>query len=91
LRSRADRFLPWDRRVSLAIVLAREENVELAREQTQRSLDAITEENIRTLTPGMLLNFQRLIRAFGLEIENAHLRALAGELLPRVLRVHLEE
>jgi len=38
LSTGADRYLPWDRRVSLAIVLARADRVDLSREQVRRCL-----------------------------------------------------
>lgn len=90
LRGRADRFLPWDRRVSLAIALAREQDIDQAREQAQHSLSEINEEKLRSLSPGMLFNFQLLNRALGFEISDPQLRALAKELLPEELRRHLE-
>lgn len=90
LRGRADRFLPWDRRVSLAIALAREQDLDRAREQTQRSLSEITEEKLRSLSPGMLFNFQLLNRALEMEISDPKLRELAKELLPVELQRHLE-
>jgi hypothetical protein len=82
----ADRFLPWDRRVSLAIVLARAERVDLAREQVRRCLAELSEEKLRSLSTGSLYNLLVLSRSFGLVATDPKLDELALDLLPGDLR-----
>jgi hypothetical protein len=84
-----DRFLPWDRRVSLAIVLARANRMDLAREQVRRCLAQINENKVRSLSTGSLYNLLRLARRFGFEIGDRHLRATALDLLPLAVRAGL--
>jgi hypothetical protein len=81
-----DRTLPWDRRVSLAVVLAEGEHPDLAREQVRRCLDGIDEPRIRSLTTAALFRLQVLAKAFQLEISDPKLRNLARQLLPAELR-----
>jgi hypothetical protein len=89
LSNGADRFLPWDRRVSLAIVLARGERIDLAREQVRRCLADVNEARLRSLTTGSLYSLQVLGRAFGLGMADQRLNKLALDLLPDDLRSHL--
>jgi len=84
-----DRTLPWDRRVSLAVVLAQGQREDLAREQVRRCLEKIDEARIHSLTTGSLFRLQVLAKAYGLEISDPGLRALAGKLLPAELRARL--
>lgn len=86
LSAGADRFLPWDRRVSLAIVLAKADKAELSREQLRRCLSEISEAKLRSLTTASLYGLQVLTKAFELNITDPHLRELALELLPEDLR-----
>lgn len=81
-----DRALPWDRRVSLAAVLAQGERAELAREQVRRCLAELDAARLRSLTTAALFRLQVLSRAFALEIPDPKLRALASQLLPAELR-----
>lgn len=85
----SDRSLVWDRRVSLAIVLAQSGREDLAREQVRRCLDKINEERIRSLTTGSLFRLQILGKAYGLTISDPQLRARAVQLLPPELRSRL--
>jgi hypothetical protein len=78
----ADAGLPWDRRVSLAIVLAQGKRFELSRSEAKRCLDEIDDSKLRDLPPLVLYRFEVLIRAIGLEIPDPRLRNLAMELLP---------
>ncbi len=89
LSAGADRVLPWDRRVSLSIVLARGDRVEQAREQVRRCVTEIDAKRIRALSAGSLYNFLVLTHAFNLEIADPALRALALDLLPGDLRSNL--
>jgi hypothetical protein len=82
LDARGDRLLPWDRRVSLAIVLARGQQLDRARAQAERCLAQLTEERLRSLTPYSLLHFQILLRAVERPIPDPTLRAVALDLLP---------
>ena len=89
LDARGDRLLPWDRRVSLAIVLARGQQLDRARAQAERCLEHLNEERLRSLTPYSLLHFQILLRAVERPIADPALRALALDLLPPELRRQL--
>lgn len=82
----ADRYLPWDRRVSLAVVLARGKRLDLAREQMQRCLAGVTEDRLRFLTTDSLYHLLVLNKTLGLEIADPQLRALALDLLPAEVR-----
>ena len=85
----ADRALPWDRRVSLAVVLARAKQPDLARDQIRRCLAEVDEAKLRSLTTGSLYRLQLLAKAYGLEIADRRLRDLALELLPPDMRHRL--
>lgn len=89
LARKADRSLPWDRRVCLAVVLARGKQAELARAQVRRCLEEIDELKLRGLATGSLYRLQVLGREFGLPIGDPRLRALALELLPPEWRSRL--
>ena len=78
----SDRSLPWDRRVSLAVVLAQGQRNEPAREQLRRCLDKLNEDRIRSLTPGALYRLQVLSAALNLPIADPRLRVLALQLTP---------
>jgi hypothetical protein len=90
LSSGADRYLPWDRRVSLAIVLARAKQIDRAREQTRRCLAELDEKKVRSLSTGSLYNLLALSRAFGVAFTDPRLHAVALDLLPADLRARLE-
>ena len=89
LSSGFDRSLPWDRRVSLAIVLAQGKHDDLAREQVRRCLEKIDETRIRSLTTGSLYRLLVLGKAYDLPISDPKLRELALKLLPAELRQRL--
>lgn len=84
-----DRSLPWDRRVSLAIVLAQGQHDDLAREQVRRCLEKINEARIRSLTTGSLFRLQVLGKAYGLPFADQKLHELAVRLVPPELRQRL--
>lgn len=86
LSAGADSHLSWDRRVALALVLARGKRFEQARTQLERCLAEMDEPRLRSLTTAPLYRLQVLMKAFGLEIPDPRLRALARELLPAELR-----
>lgn len=85
----ADRRLPWDRRVSLAIALAQGRRADLSRPQLQRCLAELNESRLRSLTTASLYRLLVLSKAFELEIEDPSLRPLAQDLLPTALRERL--
>jgi hypothetical protein len=87
--SGSDRTLAWDRRVSLAVVLAQGGREDLAREQVQRCLEGLDETRIRSLTTGSLFRLQVLCRAVGFSIPDHRLRELGSRLLPAELRSRL--
>jgi hypothetical protein len=89
LSGAADRYLPWDRRVSLAIVLARADRISSAREQLHRCLVELDDKKARSLSAGSLFNLLVLSRAFGDPIADPKLQALALDLLPLELRDRL--
>ncbi len=89
LSTGADHFLPWDRRVSLAIVLARAGRIDLAREQVRRCLTELTGKKLRSLSTGSLYNLLVLSHAFGLAAPDPKLRELSLDLLPGDLRSSL--
>ncbi len=81
-----DRYLPWDRRVNLAIVLAQGDRPDLARTQAQRCLAELNENRLRSLSSDALYRLLALNKALGLEIADPALRELARTLLPEQLR-----
>jgi len=84
-----DRSLPWDRRVSLAIVLALGQRNDLAREQIRRCIEKLDEDRLRSLSTGSLYRLQVLAKAFELPITDPVLRESALGLLPAELRARL--
>lgn len=86
LSSGGDRYLPWDRRVSLAIVLLQGRRIDLAREQVRRCLADANEARLRSLSTGSLYDLLLLGHSFGLTIADPKLRDLAVDLLPVDLR-----
>ena len=89
LGSGADRYLPWDRRVSLALVLAQAGRVEQARAQVERCLREASDPRLRSLTTGSLFNLLVIAHALRLEFQDPGLRDLALDLLPGDLRNRL--
>jgi hypothetical protein len=78
--------LTWDRRVSLALVLAQAKQTEAARREAQRCLDEMDEPALRTLTNLSLQRFLGLARSLNLEFPDPELRVLALRLLPPEMR-----
>jgi hypothetical protein len=89
LANGADRFLAWDRRVSVAVTLAEGHRLDLAREQTQRCLADLTGKRLRTLSSGALFRLLVLSEEFKIPIADPGLRGVALDLLPRELRGRL--
>jgi hypothetical protein len=90
LNAKRDRFLPWDRRVSLAVILARKQRADLAREQIGRCVADVDEARLRSLTTGSLYRFLVLSKAYNLPIADPQLHALALSLLPPEARERIE-
>ncbi len=86
----ADRYLPWDRRVSLALVLAQANREKETRAQVLRCLNEATEERLRFLTTGSLFNLLLLQKILGLSFPHEGLAGYARELLPEELRQRLD-
>ena len=84
-----DRFMPWDRRVSLAILLARVKRVEDAQAQVRRCVADVNDARLRSLSTGSLYNLLVLSRAFEIPVADPKLHALALDLLPEDLRAKL--
>ena len=85
-----DRSLAWDRRVSLAIVLAQNERNDLARDQLKRCVEKLNSTRIRSLTTMTLFRLQLLSKNYNLPIADPTARALALKLLPAELRSRLQ-
>ncbi|HET7537465.1 MAG TPA: hypothetical protein VFJ90_13480, partial [Candidatus Didemnitutus sp.] len=79
-------MLPWDRRVSLAIVLVEGKRYDAAKEQAKRCLAEIDETKLRSLTTVSLYRLQVMSKAFGLHLTDPALRTLALNLLPVEMR-----
>lgn len=91
LTAGADRTLPWDRRLSLAGALARGQRFDLARTQVERALATVDETKLRSLSSYALYHLQVLMKAGGLAIKDAKLKALALDLLPAELRSNITQ
>lgn len=89
LTSGFNRGLPWDRRVSLAILLADGKDFDRAREQTLLCLNTIDETGLRALTPRQIARFRSLCRIFELRIDDPDLDRLSLSLLPPELAERL--
>jgi hypothetical protein len=85
----ADRALPWDQRVNLAILLAQTHHVDLARTRMIECIGQADSENLRALSTTSLYRMQVLRKAFGLEIQDPKVREEAALLLPADLRNRL--
>ncbi|BET65321.1 hypothetical protein ASA1KI_02390 [Opitutales bacterium ASA1] len=76
------RGLPWDRRVSLAIVLAAARETAEATAQLERCVRDASEERLRGLSPQSLFQLLTLMKRSRLEFEQPETSALARSLLP---------
>ena len=82
IKNGADRRLPLDQRVGLAVLLARNKQTELAREETRTCIDQLNEAELRSLSTGSLYRLLVLIRGFGLRIDQPAMLDLTRDLLP---------
>ncbi|HEY9155036.1 MAG TPA: hypothetical protein VIM69_07900, partial [Opitutaceae bacterium] len=90
LKSNSDRSLQWDRRITLAVILARAKQSELARAQTERCVSQVTEERLRSASTAQLYHLLVLAQAFHIQIADPKLHELALDLLPVDLQQRLE-
>jgi hypothetical protein len=81
LEAKGDANLPWDRRVSLTLLLADAKMFEHARAQLVRSIDEIDETRLRSLTPLALHRFVTLADALELKPADPRLWELARNLM----------
>jgi hypothetical protein len=86
LSAGTDRILPWDRRVSLAVVLAYGKKFDPAHKQAQRCFSELDEQRLRSLTTGSLYHLLVLGKAFKLKFRDPSLHDLAIRLLPQQVR-----
>jgi hypothetical protein len=86
LSNGGDRYLPWDRRVSLAVVLARAQRFGQSRDQVRRCVADATEPRLRSLSTGSLYDLLVLAKSFRVDFADPGLRDLALDLLPGDLR-----
>lgn len=82
LAAGAARNLSWSRRVDLVALLAQGRQMEDAREQVRRCLADANEKRLRTASTASLYRLLVLAKAFGLELPDPALRALARDLMP---------
>jgi hypothetical protein len=89
LERRSDRNLSWDRRISVAAVLAQGKQLDRAREQMKRCVADVDAARLRSLSPSALIRFHAMARLFQLEIVDPQLRQLIIDLVPPKLRSRL--
>lgn len=89
VQTRADRYLGWDRRVSLAVALAQIDALDLAKEQVARCVNEADEEKLRLLSPAALYRLLVLTKTFELPLADVGLRELSLQLLPAEARAQL--
>lgn len=82
LESGADRTLGWDRRVSLAALLAQASRPDLAEAHLRRTVAEATPDRIRGLTTGALFRWLAQAQRAGLALPDPGLARLAADLLP---------
>jgi hypothetical protein len=85
-----DDGLPWDRRASLAVVLAQAKRPELASKQLERCVEEADGTLLRSLSNGSLYRLLVLMRRLNVEMPDPELRNGAEQLLPLEMREQLE-
>lgn len=90
LKQRSDEEQPWDRRVSLCLVLAQGGEIALARAQVEKTVEEMGEQELRSLPTLPLYRFLTLCKALEIDLGAPELKALARELLPREMRPDIE-
>jgi hypothetical protein len=89
LALRVQPLISWDRRVDLAVVLARARLTGLAKQQLALCINAIDDERIRSLSPESVYRLLVLCRGLGVTMPPAE-HDLALSLVPPTLRVRLQ-
>jgi hypothetical protein len=89
LAARVQPLLAWDRRLDLAVVLARAKVEALAKKQLELCIAEIDEAKLRSLAPGSVYRLLVLCRGFDVAMPAAQ-RALAVSLVPPDLRARLK-
>jgi hypothetical protein len=89
LALRVQPLISWNRRVDLAVVLARAKVTVLAKKQLTLCINAIDVDRIRSLSPGSVYRLLVLCRGLGVTMPPAE-HALALSLVPPTLRVRLQ-
>lgn len=89
LAARVQPLIAWDRRVDLAVVLARANVEALAKKQLEVCIADIDDAKIRSLSPGSVYRLLVLCRGYGVTMPPTQ-RALALSLVPLVLRARLK-
>jgi hypothetical protein len=82
------RYLPFDRRLSVATVLAQANQAELAGRQVRQCVEDLDEKKLRSLSDGGLYRLLVMCQAFEVKLPDP-LRAVAMDLLPAALRKEL--
>jgi hypothetical protein len=83
------RPMPFDRRLSLAILLAQQKQSELAKAQLERCLAEADEARLRSLSMLSLYRFHVLCRLYGKTLPDPRLKEAALQLLRPDLRARL--
>ena len=89
LALRVQPLISWNRRVDLAVVLARAKITEFAKAQLTLCINSIDEHRIRSLSPESVYRLLVLCRGLGVTMPPAE-HALALHLVPPTLRARLE-
>ncbi len=89
LTAKVQPLISWNRRVDLAVVLARAKVEALAKKQLEVCIADIDEAKIRSLSPQSVYRLLVLCRGFGVNMPPTQ-RALALSLVPPVLRARLK-
>ncbi len=89
LALRVQPLITWDRRVDLAVVLARARAPALAKKQLTLCINAIDDDRIRSLSPGSVYRLLVLCRGLGVAMPPAE-HDLALSLVPPTLRARLQ-
>ena len=89
LAARVRPLISWNRRVDLAVVLARAKVEALAKKQLELCIADIDEAKIRSLSPGSAYRLIVLCRGLGVNLPPTQ-RDLALSLVPSALRVRLK-
>jgi len=89
LSRRAARRLPLDRRVTLAVVLFRGQERQLAKEQIEACMELVDADTLRTLTPNAVASLLALANAMDVSFPENSIKEEALSLVPVALRERL--